>query len=93
LSGLDGASGREGVALELEKGGGKGSVAGGLAWQAGRLMGWAEGHWIERPNGPAKPTGPKLKRNSFRNKNWIFEFTKALEIFHAMIQWIFPKFF
>jgi hypothetical protein len=26
-------------------------------------------------------TGLELKRNSFRNKNWIFEFTKALEIY------------
>jgi hypothetical protein len=25
-------------------------------------------------------SGPELKRNSFQNKNWIFEFTKALEI-------------
>jgi hypothetical protein len=41
----------------------------------------------------AGPTGLELKRNSFRNKNWILEFTKALKIcirrfrrnFHTMI--------
>jgi hypothetical protein len=30
--------------------------------------------------GAAGPTRLELKRNSFQNKNWIFEFTKALEI-------------
>jgi hypothetical protein len=43
-----------------------GEKAGGwLGWEAG----WAAG-----------PIGPKVKENSFPNKNWIFEFTKALEI-------------
>jgi hypothetical protein len=61
-------------------------------------MGWAEGHWAERPNRPAGPTGPELKRNSYRNKNWIFEFTKALEICTRRFRRnfdtrIFPKFF
>jgi hypothetical protein len=42
----------------------------------------------ERPAGAARPTaewatrsaGPKAKKNNFGIKNWIFEFTKALEI-------------
>jgi hypothetical protein len=35
----------------------------------GRMAGWLLGR-----------LGRKLKKNSFRNKNWIFEYTKALEI-------------
>jgi hypothetical protein len=27
-----------------------------------------------------EPNGPEAKKKSFQNKNWIFEFTKALEI-------------
>jgi hypothetical protein len=39
-----------------------------------------------------------LKENSFRNKNWIFEYTKALEICLRRFMrnfdvGIFPKFF
>jgi hypothetical protein len=30
--------------------------------------------------GGAGPDGPKSEENSFPNKNWIFEYTKALEI-------------
>jgi hypothetical protein len=42
--------------------------------------------------------GQKLKKKSFRNKNWIFEFTKALEICTRRFRRnfdtrIFPKFF
>jgi hypothetical protein len=45
-----------------------------------------------------KATGPELKRNSFQNKNWIFKFTKALEICTRRFRRnfdtrIFPKFF
>jgi hypothetical protein len=41
--------------------------------------------------------GPEAKK-SFRNKNWIFEFIKALEICTWRFRrnfdtWIFPKFF
>jgi hypothetical protein len=36
--------------------------------------------WAEWPNWPVGRLGRKQKRNSFQNKNWIFEFTKALEI-------------
>jgi hypothetical protein len=44
------------------------------------------------------PIGPKVKENSFPNKNWIFEFTKALEICRKRFRRnfgmrIFPKFF
>jgi hypothetical protein len=31
--------------------------------------------------GEAGPGGPKSEQNSFSNKNWIFEFSKALEIY------------
>jgi hypothetical protein len=42
--------------------------------------------------------GQKLKEKSFRNKNWIFEYTKALEICRRRFMrnfdnGIFPKFF
>jgi hypothetical protein len=46
----------------------------------------------------AGPIGSEGKKKSFRNKNWIFEFTKALEI-STMRFWrnfdtmSFPKFF
>jgi hypothetical protein len=56
--------------------------------------------WAERPGGPAGrwPIGPKAKENSFPNKNWIFEFIKALEICRKRFRRnfgmrIFPKFF
>jgi hypothetical protein len=49
---------------------------------------WAE--WAERglgglrgkaaSTGRAGPDGPKSEESSFLNKNWIFEYTKALEI-------------
>jgi hypothetical protein len=44
----------------------------------GRKDGWAR--WAERPDGPAGRWGRRLKENSFLNKNWIFEYTRALEI-------------
>jgi hypothetical protein len=42
--------------------------------------------------------GQNLKENSFRNKNWIFEYTKALKICTRRFSrnfdmGIFPKFF
>jgi hypothetical protein len=42
--------------------------------------------------------GPKLKEISFQNKNWIFEYTKALKICTMRFRrdfdvGIFPKFF
>jgi hypothetical protein len=56
----------------------------GLRGRAGRLA--------------AGPITPKAKENSFLNKNWIFEFTKALEICRKRFRRnfcmrIFPKFF
>jgi hypothetical protein len=48
---------------------------------------WAErgfdGLWGKvglRGGGGAGPDGPKYEENSFSNKNWIFEYTKALKI-------------
>jgi hypothetical protein len=45
----------------------------------GRRLGWAA--WAEEAKQAGWSTGPKLKRISFPNKNWIFEYTKALEIY------------
>jgi hypothetical protein len=51
------------------------------------------------PGGEAAgPIGLKATENSFPNKNWIFEFTKALEICRKRFRRnfgmrIFPKFF
>jgi hypothetical protein len=63
-------------------------------------MGWVSrvGQNAEQADGAAWLSGPELKRNSFRNKNWIFEFTKALEICTRRFRRnlgtrIFPKFF
>jgi hypothetical protein len=42
---------------------------------------WAE--WAKRPNrlaGLLGRLGRNQKRKHFQNKNWIFEFTRALEI-------------
>jgi hypothetical protein len=54
------------------------------------------------PSGPvhggAGPDGPKSEENSFLNKNYIFEYTNALEIctrrfWRNLDMRIFPKFF
>jgi hypothetical protein len=50
--------------------------------EGGRRAGWAT--WAEEAKQAswlAGPTGPKLKRISFLNKNSIFEYTKALKIY------------
>jgi hypothetical protein len=52
----------------------------------------------QRPDGPLGRLGRKLKEISFSNKNWIFEYTKALEICRRRFRrnfdmGIFPKFF
>jgi hypothetical protein len=62
-----------------------------------------EGRWPAGLRGragrmAAGPIGPKVKENSFPNKNWIFEFIKALEICRKKFRRnfgmrIFPKFF
>jgi hypothetical protein len=56
-------------------------------WEpAGPKVGWA-----------AWSAGPKIRKKNFRFKNWIFEFTKALEFCRRF--WrnfdmrVFPKFF
>jgi hypothetical protein len=46
------------------------------------------------PNGrvgrpAAGPIGPEARKKSFQNKNWIFEFTKALEICTRRFRWNF----
>jgi hypothetical protein len=46
----------------------------------------------------ARSAGPKTRKKNFRIKNWIFEFTKALEICRRRFRRnfdmrIFPKFF
>jgi hypothetical protein len=46
----------------------------------------------------AGPDGPKSEEDSFSNKNWIFEYTKALQICIRRFRKnfdtkIFPKFF
>jgi hypothetical protein len=48
---------------------------------------WGEGERsVKKTSGPrlgrlaAGPIRPKEKENSFSNKNWIFEYTDALEI-------------
>jgi hypothetical protein len=78
---------------------GSGSMAGeagaALDGGGGTPLFWA---WAERPNRPAGRLGRNLKRNSFWNKNWICEFTKALKICTRTFRrnfdvGIFPKFF
>jgi hypothetical protein len=54
---------------------------------AGPKAGWA-----------ARSAGPKARKKNFQIKNWIFEFTKALEICRRRFRKnfdmrIFPKFF
>jgi hypothetical protein len=46
----------------------------------------------------ARSAGPKARKNNFRIKNWVFEFTKALEIRRSRFRRnfdmrIFPNFF
>jgi hypothetical protein len=60
--------------------------------------GAGEGGRAERPDGPLGRSGPKVKKNSFLNKNRIFDYSKALEIFRRRFMRyfdmrIFPKFF
>jgi hypothetical protein len=65
----------------------------------GTKAGWAR--WAKRPSRPVRrfgQLGQKLKEKSIRNKNWIFEFTKALKNCTRRFRRnfgtrIFPKFF
>jgi hypothetical protein len=69
-----------------------GGREGGMAWWAGSAC------WAARGKKVGWLLGRKLKENSFPNKNWIFEYTKALEICRRRFRrnfdmGIFPKFF
>jgi hypothetical protein len=90
-------SAREG--RERPGGPAKGHWAG---WPVGQREG--EGRWAAAgPKGrmgrlAARPIGPKVKENSFPNKDLIFEYTKALEICRRRFRRdfdmrIFPKIF
>jgi hypothetical protein len=79
-------AGRDGPSARAACGrkGEKGQWLAGLRGRAGRLA--------------AGPIEPKAKENSFLNKNWISEFTRALEICRKRFKRnfgmrIFPKFF
>jgi hypothetical protein len=72
-------------------------------------LGWPMGFGLQERRGqrePAEPkaewaarsAGPKARKKNFRIKNWIFEFTTALEICRRRFRRnfdmrIFPKFF
>jgi hypothetical protein len=75
-----------------------GRWVGSACWPLNGLGRRPLGRKAEQAGGTAGPTGLKLKKNSFQNKNWIFEFTKALEICTRRFRRnfdtrIFPKFF
>jgi hypothetical protein len=64
----------------------------GLRGRRGQWAGWARGR-VGRKVGRAE-----IKKKNFRIKNWIFEFTEALEICRRRFRrnfdmTIFPKFF
>jgi hypothetical protein len=48
--------------------------------EGGRRPGGLHGPKAEQANGWLSRLGRNLKENSFRNKNWIFEYINALEI-------------
>jgi hypothetical protein len=94
LGSLHGAAAQEEEETEppaqVREGGREGGVArraSSACWAArGPKAGWVLGH-----------LGQKLKENAFLNKNWIFEYSKALEICRRFKRnfdmRIFPKFF
>jgi hypothetical protein len=64
------------------------------------LASWADrvGFDPREERGQREPAGPKARKKNFRIKNWIFEFTKALDICRWRFRRnfdmrIFPKFF
>jgi hypothetical protein len=78
------------VACALCSGAGGGGEEEGLLGQVSRKARWAG--W------PLGRLGQKLREKSFQNKNWIFEYTKALENCRRRFRrnldmGIFPKFF
>jgi hypothetical protein len=71
----------------------------GLVGRGGGWMAWAS--WQAKAGGVGRlagPSGLNSEEKFFSNKNWIFEFTKALEICRRRFRRnfdmrIFPKFF
>jgi hypothetical protein len=67
----------------------------------GKRGGAGEGGRAGRPDGPTGPwgrSGPKVMKNSFPNKNLVFDYSKALEFCRRRFRRnfdmrIFPKFF
>jgi hypothetical protein len=69
----------------------------GLWEKRGRAGGWLGGE-AGRAGWPLRRLGRNRRKKSFPNKNWIFEFTKPLEICRRGFRLnfdmtIFPKFF
>jgi hypothetical protein len=68
-----------------------------VQWGEGEAAGWkTSGPWLGRL--ATGPIGPKVKENSFPNKNLIFEYTKVFEICRRRFRRnfdmrIFPKIF
>jgi hypothetical protein len=65
-----------------------GQERGGMAWAS----------WQAKAGGVGRPAGLNSEEKFFSNKNWIFEFTKTLEICRRRFRRnfdmrIFPKFF
>jgi hypothetical protein len=62
-----------------------------------KKVGWASGPKGQMDRLATGPIGLEVEGTSFRNKNWIFEYTKALEICRRFRRdfdvGIFPKFF
>jgi hypothetical protein len=78
------------------KGGGGGNAGSSEEGRKGRGRGLV-GHSGPKGQMVLGRLGRKLKENSFLNKNWIFEYTKALEICRRRFRWnfdmkFFPKF-
>jgi hypothetical protein len=80
-----------------------GSEGGGERWRSAGTMRRKKAGWPRGPGGrmgrlAAGPNGSKVKKNSFPNKNLIFDYSKALEICRRGFRRnfdmrIFPKFF
>jgi hypothetical protein len=69
-----------------------------VAWAKWAKRGPSDRRGKAASTGGAGPDGPKFEESSFSNKNWIFEYSKALEIFTRRFRRnfdkrIFPKIF
>jgi hypothetical protein len=85
----EGGGGIHGATAQEEEG------ALGRRGEGGRRPGGVKGGTGQRVAGP---TRPKFEGKFFQNKNWIFEYTKALKVCTRRFRWyfdmgIFPKFF